>query len=31
MKMNKPENKNNFEKSLAETLRMRREHQEKIE
>eukprot|EP00347_Sterkiella_histriomuscorum_P023670 403333794 len=31
MKMNKPENKNQFQQSLAETLRIRREHQEKIE
>jgi hypothetical protein len=31
MNMNKPENKNQFQKSLAETLRIRREHQEKIE
>ena len=29
--MNKPENKEKFQKSLAETLRVRREYQEKIE
>jgi len=31
LKMNKPENKGQFQMSLAETLRMRREYQEKIE